>query len=106
MKSEMSKYTSEVRVFGMERRNGANVMFQTQWVSERYKGRCNESSVFVGEVYDLRLHPGGGNFRPPPGAGNLGAGHGGRDLGLRSFMVLPALAVTPLFFGNLDLSSG
>ena len=56
------------------------------------------SSVFLGEVYDLRLHPGGGNFRPPLG---------GVHLGLRgSLTVLPALAVTPLYFGDLDLSTG
>ncbi len=40
------------------------------------------SSVFPGEVYDIGLHPGGGDFRPPQGGGDLGLCQGARDLGL------------------------
>ncbi len=41
------------------------------------------SSVFPSEVYDIRLHLGGGDFRPPQGGGDLGLHQGAGDLGLR-----------------------
>ena len=62
------------------------------------------SSVFPGEVYDIRLRPGGGDFRPPWGCGDLGLRQvGGNLLGLRqwvgSLSLLPAPAgVVPLLF--------
>src|SRR6266702_4463070 len=52
------------------------------------------SSVFPGEVYDIRLHLGGGDFRPPRGGGDLRLRQG-----VGSLSLLPAPAgVAPLLF--------
>ena len=79
-----------------------------------YRSRISSlSSVFPGEVYDIRLRPRGGDFRPPRGGGDLGLRQGAGGLGLRqvggnllglrqrvgSLSLLPALAgVAPLLF--------